>query len=459
MFHIPVLFRRLALALVLMAIVPAGVRSQEPMPPRIVVIPLEGQIIHSVTQRFLVRALQQAADQGVQCVIIQLDTPGGRLDSTGHIVKEILNSEVPVVVYIAPSGARAGSAGVFITLSAHVAAMAAGTNIGAAHAVAPGGGAGPGGNDEQRRGTGRPTAQQILSEKITSDPVAYARSLAQHRGRNADWAARAAKDSVSTPAQEALQQNIIDFLAADLTDLLNQLDGRTVALHGESVVLHTKGAVVQRLEMSWPERLLSLLANPTLALLLLLLGIFGLVFEFAHPGIWIPGILGLICLILAFFALQMLSINYAGLALIVLGLLLVLLEVKVHSYGMFTAAGIICLLLGSAMLIEPAGGVGRVSWLVVTPVAIALALIMLLLVSNVVRAHQAKVQTGMTGLIGAVARVRGDMNGPGYVYVAGELWKARCDLPLQDGETVYIHGYEGLTLHVEPAPGAARDKV
>lgn len=456
MFHIPVLCKRLALALILMGLVPAGVRSQELTPPRIVVIPLEGQLIHAVTQRFLVRALQQAADQAVECVIIQLDTPGGRLDSTGQIVKEILNSGVPVVVYVAPSGARAGSAGVFIALSAHVAAMAPGSNIGAAQPVALGGGAGPGGNDEQGRDAGKPTAQQILSAKITSDSVAYARALAQHRGRNADWAARAAKDGVSTPANEALQQNVIDFLAADLTELLNQLDGRTVALHGERMVLHTKGAVVKRLEMSWSERLLSLLANPTLALLLLLVGIFGLVFEFAHPGIWVPGIAGLICLILAFFAMQMLSINYAGLALIVLGLLLVLLEVKVHSYGMLTAAGIIGLLLGSAMLIEPAGGVERVSWLVVAPVSIALALIMLLLVSNVVRAHQAKVQTGMTGLIGAVARVRGDMNGPGYVYVAGELWKARCDLPLQDGETVCIQGYDGLTLYVRPAAG---DKV
>jgi membrane-bound serine protease (ClpP class) len=453
MFHIPVLCKRLALALILMAFVPAGVRGQEPTPPRVVVIALEGQIIQPVTQRFLVRALQLASDQQVECVIIQLDTPGGRLDSTGHIVKEILNSEVPVVVYVAPSGARAGSAGVFIALSAHVAAMAPGTNIGAAHLVALGGDAGPGGNGEQGRGAGKPTAQQILAEKITSDSVAYARALAQHRGRNADWAARAAKDSVSTPAQEALQQNVIDFLAADLTDLLNQLDGRKVVLHGESVVLHTKVAVVERFEMSWPERLFSLLANPTLTYLLVVLGIAGLALEFAHPGIWIPGIFGLVCLILAFFALQMLPINNAGLTLIVLGLLLVLLEVKVHSYGMLTAAGIIGLLLGSAMLIEPTGGVERVSWLVVAPVSIALALIMLLLVSNVVRAHQAKVQTGMTGLIGAVARVRGDMNGAGYVYVAGELWKARCDLPLQDGETVCIHGYEGLTLYVRPAPG------
>jgi membrane-bound serine protease (ClpP class) len=203
--------------------------------------------------------------------------------------------------------------------------------------------------------------------------------------------------------------------------------------------------------MSGPEHILSLLANPTLAYLLLLLGFSGLMFEITHPGIWIPGVFGLACLVLSFFAMQMLPINYAALALIVLGLLLVVLEVKVHSYGMLTTAGIVSLLIGSAMLIEPVGGVERVSWLVVAPVSIALALIMLLLVSNVVRAHRAKVQTGMDGMIGALAQVRGDIDGEGYVYIAGALWRARCDLPLQDGETVCVESFDGLTLYVKPA--------
>jgi membrane-bound serine protease (ClpP class) len=437
---------RLVMVLTLAALVPAGVGGQE---LRVLVVPLEDQIIHAVTERFLVRALRQAGD--VECVIIQLDTPGGLVDSTRHIVKEILTSDVPVIVYVAPDGARAGSAGVFITLAAHKAAMAPGTNIGAAHPAFLGGSLLKGGNDEQPKNGAGLNPEQILSEKITNDAVAWARALAEHRGHNAEWAASAVKESISTPAKEAREKNVVDFVATDLHDLLNQLDGTGITLTGRNVVLHTKGAIVDRLEMSWSERLLCFLANPTLTLLLLFLGVIGLAFEFAHPGIWIPGILGVICLILAVFAMQMLPINYAGLGLIGLGILLVLLEVKLHSCGMLTAAGIICLLLGSAMLIEPVGGVERVSWLIVAPVSVALALIMLLLVSNVVRAHQAKVQTGMDGLVGALARVRGDMNGPGYVYVAGELWKARCDLPLQDGETVRVEGFEGLTLCVRPA--------
>ena len=448
MANLAALSRRLAL--LLLALLTAEARGQEPIPPRVLVVALEDQVIHPVTERFLVRALRQAADRGDQCVILQLDTPGGLLDSTRHIVKEILTSEVPVVVYVAPSGARAGSAGVFITLSAHVAAMAPGTNIGAAHPIAPGAAPVAFGNEERPNDE----LQQILSDKITNDAVAWARALADYRGRNADWAARAVKDSISTPANQALEEHVVDLLAADQSDLLNLLDGRRIVLTRRVVTLNTRGAIVERLEMSWSERLLSLLANPTLAYLLLLLGYAGLMFEITHPGIWIPGVLGLICLILAFFAMQMLPINYAGLALIVLGLLLVVLEVKAPSYGMLTAAGIVSLLVGSAMLIEPVDGIERVSWLVVAPVTIALALILLLLVSNVVRAHRAKVQTGMNRLIGAMARVRGDMNGLGYVFVAGELWHARCELPLQDGEDVCILGYDGLTLRVKPAERA-----
>ena len=443
--------RRLSMAVFLIAFLAGEVGSQEPIPPRVLIVLLDDQIIHPVTVRFVTRALKQAAERGDQCVILQLDTPGGLMDSTRHLVKEILTSDVPVVVYIAPSGARAGSAGVFITLSAHVAAMAPGTNIGAAHPIALGGAPLPAANADKNKDAAAKPAQDILSEKITNDAVAWARALADHRGRNkSDWAARAVRDSISTPANEALREGIIDFIAADQDELLRKLDGRTVSLTGRSVVLHTKGAIVERVEMSWPERWLSLLANPTIAYLLLLLGFAGLMFEITHPGSWIAGILGLICLILAFFAMQMLPINYAGLALIVLGLLLIVLELKVHSFGILTTASIVCLLLGAAMLIEPVGGVERVSWFVVAPVTVALALIMLFLVRNVVRAHQAAVQTGMENLIGAVAGVHGNMNGQGFVFVAGELWQARCALPLQDGEAVAIQKFEGLTLFVKP---------
>ena len=441
MFQLGIPMRRLASAL-LLALLTAPVCAQGQ--PRVVVVPVD-QAIHPVTKRFITRAITEAADSGAQCVILQLDTPGGMLESTRDIVKDILTAEIPVVVFVAPAGARASSAGVFITLAAQVSAMAPGTNIGAAHPIA--GAPFPGAPGE----LGGDGIQQILSAKITNDAVAWARALAELRGRNADWAGRAVKDSISTPAKDARAENVVDLLATDQADLLTQLNGRKVALLHRVVFLQTTDAIIERIEMSWPERALSLLANPTLAYMLLLLSFAGLTFELTHPGGWIPGILGAICLILAFFAMQMLPINYAGLALIVLGLALVGLEVKIHSYGILTAVGVLCLLVGSAMLIEPVEGIERVSWLVTAPVSIALALIVLLLVSNIVRAHQAKVCTGIEPLIGALAEVRGDLNGQGFVFIAGELWQARCEVPLQNGESVRIERCDGLMLHVRPA--------
>jgi membrane-bound serine protease (ClpP class) len=435
---------RLGPALFLLALLAAPAQSQEP--PRVLVVAVEDQIIHPVTQRFLARAIRQAADRGDPCVIIQLDTPGGLMESTRHIVKDILTSEVPIVVYVAPSGGRAKSAGVFIVLSAHVAAMAPGTNIGAAQPMPVGRGVLPAALGDRNLDP----VEMVLEEHVANDAEAWARALAEYRRRNIDWAVRAVKDGISTPATDALREGVIDLVAVDQADLLKRLDGRQVSLIGRAVTLRTKDAVVERMEMSWSERALSLLANPTLAYLLLLLGFAGVVFEITHPGTWIPGVFGLTCLVLAFFAMQMLPINYAGLALLVLGLLLVGLEVKFHSYGLWTAAGIVCLLIGSAMLIEPVAGVERVSWLVVAPVTIALALIMLVLVSNVVRAHRGKVQTGIERLLGAHAQVKGSMDGEGFVFVSGELWRAQCDLPLQDGETVRVEAYDGLTLHVRP---------
>ena len=246
MFQRTVPYTRLALAVLALAFLSAEVHSQEPNPPRVLVVRLEDQIIHPVTARFVTRALAQARERGDPCVIIQLDTPGGLMDSTRHLVKEILTSEVPVVVYIAPSGARAGSAGVFIALAAHVAVMAPGTNIGAAHPITLGGGPLPGGDGDPARNAGKNSGQQILSEKITNDAVAWARALAEHRGRNSAWAIRAVRDSISTPAQEAWKEHVVDFLAVDQNDLLIQLESRKIPLTGGSVVLHTKGAVVDR---------------------------------------------------------------------------------------------------------------------------------------------------------------------------------------------------------------------
>jgi membrane-bound serine protease (ClpP class) len=436
-------------ALLASALLATRVQADETTPrSRVVWITLDNQVINPVAARFINRSLRQARSAGAQCLVIQLDTPGGLLESTHRIVKDLFQADVPVVVYIAPSGARAGSAGVFLTLAAHVAVMAPGTNIGAAHPVALEGVPGlPREPDEKHA---KPPGDP-MSEKVVNDAVAWARALAAYRGRNADWAARAVKESVSVPASEALDQHVIDFLAANQRELLEGLDGREITLPDKVVVLHTRGAMVERLEMSWSERLLDILANPTVAYLLLLLGVAGLLFEITHPGFWAPGIIGLGCLVLAFFGLQMLPVNYAGVALLVLGLVLLVMEVKVHSLGLLSLAGLASLIIGSAMLIEPVPGVEPVSWAVAGSVSVALALIVLLLVGNVVLAQRAKVRTGMDDLLGAVGTARSDIAGQGWVFVQGALWRAHSEEYLRTGDAVRVLGYEGLTLHVQRA--------
>ena len=447
--HVSFSVRLLAVVAVIVFLVQGIGAGEMVSPPRVLYLTLENQVINPVAARSITQALNQARSKQAQCLIIQLDTPGGLMESTRRIVKDILQSDVPVVVYIAPSGARAASAGVFITLSAHVAVMAPGTNIGAAHPVTLGIGGGLPGEEVEKNSPS--SSSNPMSEKILNDAVAWARALATLRGRNPNWAARAVRESISTPAEEALKDHVIDFLAANQGELLGRLDGRTIRLPDRTVVLHTQGAMIEHLQMSWPERVLDIVANPNLAYILLLLGFAGLIFEMTHPGFWAPGIMGLICLVLAFFALQELPVNYAGLALLLLGLVLLALEVKVHSWGLLTLAGLACLLLGSFMLIEPAPGIGSVSWFVIAPVSAAMALIVLFLVGNVIRAHQRKIQTGMEGLIGKEGITRTDIQGQGMVFVHGELWRAHSDQPMKAGQAVRVLGYEGLTLQVQPA--------
>jgi membrane-bound serine protease (ClpP class) len=438
---------RLGAALALVVLLGTAARAEEvPARPHVLVITLDNQILNAVAERFIGRALHQAKATRAECLIIRLDTPGGLMEPTRNIVKEILQADVPVVVYVAPRGARAGSAGVFLTLAAHVAAMAPGTNIGAAHPVALGGPA-----PLPPAGDRGPGAADLMVEKVTNDAAAWARALAEHRGRNPAWAARAVKDSISTPAEEALQEHVVDLLADDQAQLLDRLDGRAVVLPDRPAVLHTREARVETLAMSPAERLLDALAHPALAYVLLLLGVVGLVVEIFHPGGWAPGVFGLLCLVLAFVAFQMLPVDYAGLALLVLGLLLVLLEVKVHSFGLLALTGLACLLLGSFLLIEPVPGVGRVPWLVTVPASAAVALILLFLVGNVLRAHAAPVRTGLETIVGETGVARTEVHDRGTIFVRGALWRARSDQLIFAGQRVRVRGYEGLTLQVERA--------
>jgi membrane-bound serine protease (ClpP class) len=422
-------------------------------PPVVVQVRLENQAIGPITAQFLQRAIQQAEQRRAECLLLVLNTPGGLADSTRSIVQDLLASKVPVVVYVSPPGARAASAGMFITLAAHVSAMAPGTNIGAAHPVEISGLPGtPPLNEEEKTDKPRSTPRE---EKLVNDTVAWARSLAELRGRNAEWAARAVRESISAAASEAVNEGAVDLLADDVDDLLDQLDGRNVELPSGTVRLRTANAEVVVLEMWWGERLLALITNPNMAFLLLIFGFYGILFELYSPGWGVAGTFGVACVLLAFLALAILPISYVGLGLLALALALFAAEVFVTSYGALTIAGLVCLVLGGTMLVDSPAGFQRVSFGVTIPVAAATALITIFLAGSIVRAHRRRVQTGTEALTGskAVAEEAFSAAGDRYagmVLAQGELWRGMSDAPVTAGQELEIEGRDGLTLRVRP---------
>lgn len=426
-------------------------------PPLVICARLDNQPVTPATARYVSRALREAEQANAECFVLLLDTPGGLVESTRGIVTDILASDVPVVVYVSPAGGRAASAGLFITQAAHVAAMAPGTHIGAAHPVQLGGlptqpPASPepdGGNDSDRNGG------SALEKKLVNDTSTWARSLAELRGRNAQWAELAVTESRSIVAREALEDNVVDLIATDLDDLLAQLDGRELILARRTVRLNTAGAEVRTVEMWWGESLLGVISNPNVAFLLLIFGFYGILFEIYTPGWGVSGTLGMICLLLGFFALAVLPVNYVGLALIALALGLFVAEAFVASYGTLTLGGCICLVLGALMLVESPGGFMQVSLWVAVPVAVATALITLFLVSRIVRAHRSPVQTGGEALARqeATAKEAFTASGDEYhgtVFLHGEYWRAVSPQPVAAGQSVRVNHLKGLTLIVEP---------
>lgn len=392
--------------------------------------------ITPATARFIQAGLKKAEGEQAALVVIELDTPGGLVDSMRQIVQDILACPVPVAVFVAPSGARAASAGVMITMAADIAAMAPGTNIGAAHPVGAGG-------------------QEIdgkMSEKVVNDMVAHARSVAERRGRNADWVERAIRESVSATETEALRENIVDVVAQDLPDLLRQIDGRmipgkaTLALAGAKVVEH---------EENLRTRILRAISNPNIAYLLLMIGLAGLYFEFSHPGAIFPGVVGAIALILAFFALQTLPLNFAGVLLIALAVVFFILEMKIASYGLLSLAAIVSLFLGSLMLFEGDGPASRISWEVLLPTVIVVSAFFTGVAYLVFRAQFQRPATGAQGMIGKVGVVKRRLAPEGKVFVHGELWNAVSKEPIEEGGRVRVVGVKGLLLEVEPAEPSA----
>ncbi len=394
-------------------------------------------VIHPASARYIERALKESAAAGAEALLIEMDTPGGLMESMRDIIKGILNSDIPVIVYVSPSGSRAGSAGVFITLAAHVAAMAPGTNIGAAHPVTMG------------MGAGKEDSTGAMETKILNDAVAFIRSIAEKRGRNADWAEAAVRESASITETEALQKNVIDIIAPSTDSLLVMLDGRVVDLAVGKDTLRLRDAVLEEIPRTWRDQILEIISDPNIAYVLMLLGIYGLFFELYNPGTIVPGVIGGICIILAFFAFQTLPVNVAGALLILLAIVLFLLEIKVTSYGVLTIGGTISLLLGSIMLIEsPIPGL-RISWSVILPGVLITVLFFLFAISLAVRAQRRKPTTGYEGMIGEPGEVIEELSPEGKIKAHGEIWQARSESgSLSVGTEVIVVGVDRMVLIV-----------
>lgn len=380
---------------------------------------------------FLKKGIEKASSDKVACIIIKLDTPGGLAESMREIVQDIFASKVPVVVYVSPEGARAASAGVMITMAADIAAMAPGTNIGAAHPV------GAGGKDIGNN----------MSEKVTNDMVASARSIAKKRGRNAGWVEEAIRKSVSITETEALEKNVIDIVANNLDDLIHRINGKKVQGKG---VLKFDSPKITILKENLRTKILRAISDPNIAYILMMVGLAGLYFELSHPGAVLPGVVGGISIILAFFAFQTLPVNYAGILLIILALVFFIMEMKIASYGLLSIAGIISMFLGSLMLFESTGSELTLSWSVLLPTLALVSGFFVVISGLVFKSHIAKPRTGARGLLGEIGVVKQDIANEGKVFVHGELWNAISKEPINKGTKVKVVKVVNLVLEVEP---------
>lgn len=380
---------------------------------------------------FIKQGISKASDDNVSCIIITLDTPGGLAESMRDIVMDILASKIPVVVYVSPSGARAASAGVMITMAADIAAMASGTNIGAAHPV----------------GAGGQKIDKTMSEKVVNDMVAHAKSVAGKRGRNIKWVEKAIRESVSVTETEALEKNIIDVIASDIDDLIRQINGRKVKGKGALDLDNPKKTILKETIRT---KILKIISDPNIAYILMMIGLAGIYFELSHPGAIFPGVIGVISLVLAFFSFQTLPINYAGILLIILAVIFFIMEMKITSYGLLSIAGVACLFLGSLMLFESSDPAMQVSWSVFLPTVIIVSSFFVFVAGLVFKAQTSKPRTGSKGLIGEIGVVKKDIMPEGKVFVHGELWNATSKNLIKEGVKVRVIKVVNLVLDVEP---------
>ncbi|MGD8790682.1 MAG: nodulation protein NfeD [Burkholderiales bacterium] len=423
--------------------------------------------IGPATADYFHRGLEKAEEQDAQFIILRMDTPGGLDTAMRNIIKDILASEIPVVTFVSPAGARAASAGTYILYASHVAAMSPATNLGAATPVSIGGVPGtpnpkkPENPDQSGDAADKPKATEkdwmsdAHSRKAVFDAAAYIRGLAQLRGRNVDWAEKAVREAVSLPAQEALRINVIDIVATDIDDLLRKLDGRKVNVAGDKpVTLHTADIEVVEIQPDWRSRFLATITSPSVAYILMLVGIYGLLLEFYNPGTLIPGIAGAICLLTALYAFQMLPINYVGVALILLGIAFVIAELFVTSYGALGAGGAIAFIVGSVMLMDTDVPQFQLPLGLVLGVSVLSIGVVLGIVGMAVKARSRKVVTGVEEMIGCEGEALEDFDGKGWVRVHSETWKAISDSPIKQGQTVTVTGVKGLELSVAATDNA-----
>jgi membrane-bound serine protease (ClpP class) len=420
--------------------------------------------IGPAVSNYVEHGLEKAKQMQAQLVILRMDTPGGLDQSMRSIIQAILASPVPVATFVAPSGARAASAGTYILYASHIAAMAPGTNLGAATPVQIGGIGGPPPNPTPPKMPGQPDKNakpgqkqkgapadgSSMHRKMVNDAAAYIRSLAQMRGRNADWAEKAVRQAASLSATQALEKHVIDLMATDAADLLGKLDGKIMKTVSGTLTLHTAGITIEKLEPSWPNRMLSIITDPNVAYILMLLGVYGLFFELANPGFVLPGVVGGICLLLALFAFQVLPVNFAGLALIGLGIAFMIAEVFMPSFGALGLGGVIAFIVGSIMLMDTGVPGFALSLVLIIGVALTSAAFFILIAGMALRARRRPVVSGSEEMVGSLGNAVKDFDTQGNVHIHGEIWQATASAPITKGQTIRVTGMDGLILSVEP---------